>query len=305
MKLKYENLVPGDKPIASVEDYLAVRERFAELALQLRTLQLEMKKHRDQGREPPRKLFDQFDILESQDRQVHRDFIRRKPYVLISRCPYCGMAIWAKVGVFSLVDEFWYREDSDGRDDVAERFRCRHLFCLDGGLNLNGYQPTEAHAPITVTNDTIPMAAEVPFVKPRVLTLPTMLAVVHSFPVADKYTAYPIIYFAEVQPPQQEFCIGWARQEYVDHYRPTGQGVVMIGRRTDAQDYELDKWVRQGKLFWLDPGDEEHPLVRGPAEAFPYRNIAGRRHPYLIKEGRVQDLSDPPHDSKPEIRLER
>ena len=305
MKLRFENLAPGDKPISSVEDYRAVRKQLDDLSLQLRVVQLEMEKQADQGRKPDPKLDDEYDVLDSQKRQLRYAFIRCQPYVLISRCPYCGMAIWAKVGIFSLVDEFWYREASDGQDDIPERFRCSHLFCLDGALNLNGHLPSDAHAPITVTNDTIHMAAEVPFVKPRVLNLPTMAAVVHSFPVADQYTAYPVVYFAEEQPAQQEFCIGWARQEYVDRLRPASPGIVMIGRRTDAQDYELDKWVRKGKLLWLDPANDEHPLVRVPAETFPYGNIAGRRHPYTIKEGLVQDLPDPTHDGKPEIRLER
>ncbi len=305
-KLKFQKLLPPDEePITSVAQYLAARRQCDELSLKLHAVQLEMKKQREQGKEPDPQLFDEFHMLDIQERRIRRGFSRRLPLVLISRCPYCGMAVWMKVGTFSLADEFWYREDSDGRDDVPEESRCSHLFCVDGALNLNGYQPIEAHAPITVvTPQTIPMAAEVPFVKPRVLNLPTMVAVIHSFPVAEKYTAYPVVYFAQRQPPQEEYCIGWARQEYLDHDREHGNGVVIIGKRTDAQDYELEKWVRRGKLFWLDPAKDEHLLVRGPAESFPYGDVAGRRNPYAIKDGDLQDLPNPSKDEEPRNRLE-
>jgi len=290
MKLDFRGLLPGE-------------ERYDELSSQLRALQLKMKKYQEEGQEPPRELFDEFDCLDRQESQAMYEFLRRRPLVLVSRCPYCAKATWVKVGVFSLLDRFWYHVYSDGREEVSEDSLCKHLFCLDGALSLNGHRPTEAIAPITVTNDTIRMAAEAPFVKPRVLNLPTMVAVMHSFPVADKYTAYPIVYFAERQPPQEEFCIGWARQEYVDHLEG-GKPVVFIGRRTDAQDYELRKWVEQGKLLWLDPtGDEQ--LIRGPVEAFPYNDVLGRRNPYTIKGGKVRNLRSPTTDGRPKVRLER
>jgi hypothetical protein len=304
MKLDFQDLLPGEEPITSVAEYLAARRRYDELSSRLNALQLEMREWWSEGKEVPKELSDEYHLLEPQKRHVKYGFFRRQPRVLVSRCPYCAQAVWVKVGVFSLVDEFWYREDSDGRDDVPKDSRCSHLFCLDGALNLNGHRPTEAIAPITVvTNTTIKMAAQVPFVKPRVLDLPTMVAVIHSFPVADKYTAYPIVYFAEQQPSQEEFCIGWARQEYVDHLEG-GKPIVFIGRRTDAQDYELRKWVEQGKLLWLDPtGDEQ--LIRGPVEAFPYNDVLGRRNPYTIKGGKVRNLRSPTTDGRPKVRLER
>jgi hypothetical protein len=304
MKLEYPYLLAGDQPITSVADYLSARRQFDDLRQKLDAVQLEMKRQRDQGKRPAVKLSQDFDILHQQVGEVRLNFIRRKPNVLISRCPFCRKSIWMKVGIFSLVDEFWYRLESDGREEVIKESRCSHLFCVDGALNLNGHQPSEAKAPLTVTNNTIKMAAEVPFIKPRVLNLRTIVAVVHSFPVADKYTAYPIVYFAKRQPPQEEYCLAWARQYYSAHHKASGQGVVLTGKRTDAQDYELEKWVQRKKLFWLDPADDEHPLVRKPVEAFPYNNVPGRRNPYLMKDGQVTDLPNPTQDSEPENHLE-
>ena len=154
------------------------------------------------------------------------DFSRSLPHILISRCPYCNQDVWMEAGlIFSLTDNFWFRAYSDGRGDiVTPDSLCKHLFCVDGALNLNGNQPTEAKKwhDVSYGNDWdyIWIASEVPFVKPRVMKLPTMLTVIHSFPVANgKYTAYPIVYFAEQRPDETEYCIAWAthRQNASNH----------------------------------------------------------------------------------------
>jgi hypothetical protein len=298
MRLYFPDLRSGEKPIASTADYLEAQRWCDELAKQERSLRLEMKRQRDMGNGPDPKLMERLRLLGSKADQAMYEFGGRQPYVLVSRCPYCEKPIWMKVGIFSLADQFWYREDSDGREEVADESLCPHLFCVDGALNLNGHQPSEARRPMTAISDPdeIRMAAEVPFVKLRVLNLPTMVAVIHSFRIAERYTAYPVVYFTEQQPEQTEYCIGWARTEYFDHVRHSEgkpAGATFIGKRSDAQDYELEKWVRKGKLFWLDPEDEDPPLARGPVEAFPYSHVAGRRHPYLIRDGRVHDLRNP------------
>lgn len=216
---------------------------------------------------------------------------RRLPYVLISICPFCGREIWQKAMVFSLKDDFWYLTYTDGKD-VHESSLCPHLFCVDGALNLNGHIPTEVTGAVFSLisgNSVVHMAAEVPFIKPRVLNLPTITAVLHSLPVADKYTAYPIVYFAEEQPRIFEhFCIPWGRVEMVVH----DPNYVTTYRRQDVQVYELTEWVAQGKILWVNP-DNETELLSAPNYHFPYVGVNGRCHPYLIENGQVQDLPDP------------
>lgn len=89
--------------------------------------------------------------------------------------------------------------------------------------------------------------------------------------------------------------------EYVDRDRNHPE-VTVTGRRSDAQDYDLVKWIEQGKLYWLDPQNEER-LVRQPVSAFPYCHVNGRRHPYYIENGQVYDLPDPVQ-GEPEIEME-
>lgn len=309
MKLDFPDLLPGEEPISSIAQYLEMRNRYDQLHLQADNLRVRIKREENQGikDEELDVLLERLTSLEEEEDELMYEMARRLPSVMISRCPYCQISVWMGVGIFSLRDEFWYHTYSNGKEEVSEDSLCPHLFCVDGALNLNGHQPNEAVVPATiVTNDRITMAAEVLFVKPRLLKLPGMVAVIHSFPIAGKYTAYPVVYFAEQQPNHTEFGIGWARIEHVDSAGirgPGGGSVVITGRRSDKQDYELEKWVERDKLFWLGPEQEDCPLVHNPVSAFPYSNLPGRRHPYYIKEGQVYDLPDPV-ESEPEIRGE-
>lgn len=220
------------------------------------------------------------------------------PQVLISQCPYCSRQIWQRLGIFSLRDDFWYYESSNGRDVYKESL-CPHLFCVDGALNLNGIEPTEAIGG-TYIRKKISMASEVPFVKPRVLNLPTMIAVMHRVPIAEKYSAFPMVYFCKQKPAQNDFCIPWAREEFVDHDYVVGEG-TFSGTRSDKQDYDLIPWVKKAKLRWIEPNFESD-LSFSPD--FPYQNLAGRRHPYRIENGKVYDLPDP-IQAEPKVEWER
>ncbi len=94
------------------------------------------------------------------------------------------------------------------------------------------------------------------------------------------------MYFAKQQPDVTEYCIAWAAEK---HIGSCPSGFMIHGKRSDAQDYELDKWIRRGLLFWLDMEDSELPLTCDMAK-FPYKDVSGRRHPYTIKNGKVHNL---------------
>ncbi len=304
MKLSYFSLAPEDQPITTIREYLELRQRYDGIRRRRYELAMMWKQLKKQGKELSPDLFEELRQLESQITPTMYALQRRTPFVLVSLCPYCKTEIWQAVGVFSLLDEFWYKSSSTGREVPKVSSHCPHLFCIDGALNLNNHQPTEqSQAILTKGATTIPMAAEVPFVKPRILNLPTMRAVIHRIPVAERYTAYPIVYFAERRPADHiHFCIPWASPAF-DGMRPyaNNREIGFTGTRSDQQDYDLTKWIEKGKLSWVDP-ETEAKLMDGPVEAFPYAHITGRRHPYYIENGIVHDLPDPV-ESAPKIIL--
>lgn len=220
------------------------------------------------------------------------------PWVLVSRCPYCNKPTKQLASVISLREKVWYQKYGDGCSGSDDIRGCQHLFCLDGALNLHGHQPTETCHPAPGSfNNRITMAAEVPFVKPRVLNLPSMVAVIHSLPIADRYTVYWVAYFTQEMPPIKDFCVPFARIGYVEIERHHDEDYAVEGTRSDAQEYNLIPWIEQEKLFWIDPNDETNSIVRGKATDFPYHNISGRRHPYYTENGQVFDLPNPSQGS--------
>lgn len=303
MKLQFPRLTPHQEPIDSVEKYLLARQIYDGINEDILNLQLAIKQVRQQGKVPDPSQFEKLDELTVRKREVRSDFFTRQPNVLISICPYCHTFIWMGVGIFSLRDEFWYRIYSNGREEVTTSSQCEHLFCVDGALNLNNHNPTEVYAPITASRNYIYMGAEVPFIKPRLLSLPTMIAVIHSFPVADIYTAYPVVYYTEQHPSQEKFSLGWGRTEYVDSYQ-SDKSVTFSGKRSDVQEYHLQKWIIQKKVLWVEP-ESETTLCGGDNISFPYDNLLGYRNPYAIENGRRKSLKSPKTNSKPIIHLER
>jgi hypothetical protein len=307
MRLKYPYLPSSIEPIDNTEKFLEAQKEIADAYRQWSHLNDQVLAVPLDEQDPH--LVQEVERLDSLSTQLLYSIGKRLPVVMISICPYCQQEVWTRVGIYSLTSSQWYLGNGDGCSRVVKGTACEHLFCIDGALNLNGHQPIEAHAPVTtVTNRSIYMAAGVPFVKPRVLNLPTMLAVIHSFPVAEKYTAYPVVYFAQEMPSQDDFCIPWACTEYVDfHHKSNRQlkskdhpKVVMIAKRSDVQDYDLQKWVDKKKLFWVDPITENGLLTK---KEFPYASEVGKRHPYCIRDGVLTDLPNPVA-REPEVRLE-
>ncbi|MBN1877041.1 MAG: hypothetical protein JXA33_22655 [Anaerolineae bacterium] len=303
MRTKYPYLQPGQKPITTVDVYLRLKTECDRLQHQDRKLRMGLKDIEKTDTEKREALIQEIKSFAPTISKLEFEIGKRTPVVLIAICPFCGIEVWHKVGIFSLLDSFWYQSSNNGKW-VFKDSKCPHLFCVDGALNLHDHTPTEqSQAFLTFGATAIVMAAGVPFVKPRVLSFPTMQAVIHSIPVAERYTAYPVVYFAERLPAEHtSFCIPWASTGF-DGWHPyrNGQKIGFTGKRSDRQEYELRPWIERGKLQWVDPVTEDK-LIGGPPEAFPYASITGKRHPYIIKKGEVHDLPDPV-EGKPEVIL--
>jgi hypothetical protein len=214
-----------------------------------------------------------------------------RPLVKIAICPYCQTDVWKRVGIFSLSDRSWYNHESDGIS-VPRSSICDHLFCISGGLGLNGHSPGEQHAFSDVEGRYIRMAAGVPFVLPRLLKL-GMTAVLHAIPVAQRYTGYPVTYFTQFPfAEHKHFCIPWGSERFDGMHPHRDRYIGFTGTRSDKQEYDLAEALIAGRLQWLDPQTQSN-LVTLQMKNCPYEQVSGRQHPYKIDKGIVQDLPDP------------
>lgn len=232
----------------------------------------------------------QMQLLKEQFGLLRQEYFQRLPIHLLARCPYCDAPVLQPVDSFSLIGFYpllnvseLYRDPewSTGR---PPRQRCQHAVLVTLSVNLNGLMP----------DDLPTWALQRRWLKldsaPRVMVWPLIArqtsAVIGALPIGrlddpepiHRYTAYFVTYFA-----------GDATNLYTEEmWVPTDLG----GPATDGVHYDLDllKWVKAGRLFWLNP-DDPSQLINAPAEAFPYANIQPQGWYEIVEGGRV----DGPH----------
>ncbi len=285
------------RPIFSNRDpiapYLTVKKQCENLYAQVQQLAHQLKKMR-QNREPDVRMEAVAEAIQAKQRtisDVEYKWNDLRPHVRIAICPYCKKEVWLRMGLFSLSDPFWYKQ-IDIRQDVPHYARCQHLFCITGALGLNGNQPTEQYAPPQAEKPLLYMAAEVPFVLPRLLDL-GCTAVLHAIPVSPSYTAYPITYFTSTPLAEFEhFCLPWGSQQFRGRVEPYVGAASFTGTRSDVQIYDLSEALANEQLLWLD-GQDTGKLVGMKQSCYPYEGVNGRHHPYTIENGIIQDLPNP------------
>ena len=269
---KYSN-IHDDLKLKSVGDYEKAERKMAEF-------------QKDMEEIPPKERFPYFRL---QTEEFSRLIAAPSPDVLVAICPYCERKIWARIkhGVFTLNASFWVMEYDDGKT-VTEDSKCEHLYVLDGALNLNENPVPEKIKAFSFIRHKIYMGAEVPFIKPRVLGREGVTAVISSVNIAEKYTGYPITYFSKEHISQGDFTTGWAREEYCARDAMVSSA-TFVGERKEPQEYELSGWISRSKVRWLLEKNNDI-VLNSNDDIFPYGNLKGRRHPYIIENGGITDL---------------
>src|SRR5262249_20398865 len=132
-----------------------------------------------------------------------------------------------------------------------------------GALALHAREPIE-------TRDEVIPGPEVPFVVPRLLALPEMVAVIARVECETGDTAYPISYWSTAEIPALDLHQPWLRQErWVD-----GAWSIL----TDPWDFDLARWFDLGKLAWWDA--ESGRVIDGRSgEPCPFLDLPGERAP--------------------------
>jgi hypothetical protein len=225
-----------------------------------------------------------FHYVLEQERKLHEEYRSRLPVYLLARCPICGGRVHERIDTYSLNGPGWKAPGGRGfgwygtipQSAVSYEAECRHVVIVSVMTNLNGIQPNDVNQEVWITS-------ERPFVMSPVLNLEQTYAVIHSLPVGrfddfepqHHYTAYFVTYFTNVD-----------RRIYDKVMQPAheGYGLVVI----DWANYDLLRWVKKGKLYWLDKNDSDLPLRNGPVSDFPYGNVKGGEGIWVIRNGRMQ-----------------
>jgi hypothetical protein len=213
--------------------------------------------------------------------QILAEYADRLPRTRLSTCPFTGEPFIHSFDPWG-VDGPWWESD---REMAIEEPKAPETFrVLQGALGFHGRKPSEA-------DDAVMPGPEVPFVIPRLLGLPEMVAVVTSVQMTSGDTAYPITYFSPVPMLKAQLHREWRAAEY---WYEDEDGDSMWRIDNDPWDFDLAPWIASGKLRWIVPGDDTWTVVDGRSGAgSPFLNVAGDRFPQSLCGGE-RDLLDLP-----------
>lgn len=216
------------------------------------------------------------------------EYFDRLPRVTVSVCPFTGEPLRRAIDPFGL-DGFWWHQRLLAKIDEPAAPGAFQV--LLGALDLHGRAPAEA---IEGVNP----GPEVPFVVPRLLQLPGMVAVVHRLQLESGDTAHTIAYFSNEPIPPDHLHQFWLR---LDFWFKTEDGDPSWLIANDPWDFELAPYAADGRLRWVREGADGPEIA--PADApNPYVGLPGERAPQSIGRGE-RELMDPP-DGSPIVPFE-
>jgi hypothetical protein len=215
-----------------------------------------------------------------QDNEDTRTVWQHIPRHTIARCPLCGAAFTEQVDTYNV-------EDVDMLGDTSISFKhhsaCEHFVGEQGFVHLNGVIP-----------DYYRGGSEVPYVTPAFLSDdPKSYAVIHCLPIyraerkgfVPRHLLFVVTYYS--QSPQ---ALQRRRDEvrFQPDMKPLPPMSTWIEVRGDEAAWDLVRWVREGKLWWLDLDRDDLPLRNSPLKEFPYANIKGIQKGFAYVKGRLK-----------------
>ena len=167
--------------------------------------------------------------------KVLDEYFDRLPRVVMSVCPFTGNPLVRSFDPFGLDGPWWHK---DILAEINEPAAPSTFKTLLGALYLGSRQPAE------VIQEVIP-GPEVPFVVPRLLGLPGMVAVVSELKLETGDRAFPVAYFSEQDIPPAKLHQTWLRQ---DLWFKTETGDTSCLIANDTWDFDLAPCIERKQL---------------------------------------------------------
>lgn len=204
-----------------------------------------------------------------------RSYLALLPEVTLARSPDTGELVRWRIDMGGLDGWYW-------RYEAAERADPEPMPA--GWLAMNGAM--RLVEPVEHTNFQVVPGPGVPYVVPRLLEVPGVRAVLSQVPVG-RHTGWAITYFGS-NPGNVELVNTWGSDTYYV-YDEAGAWLGWHQSIEHVSDYafELDPWLRSGRLLWIAPGDESAALREG-VDGCPYLDLPGPRRIAYVQGGEVE-----------------
>ena len=205
--------------------------------------------------------------LESQLAALRKEYVRRVPRPVVSYDPIGEQSLRLGVDCVGLDSPWW---DVDGPGRPTDEPLPLTWYAANGAMRLQ--KPYERWgSPVKVG----PLA---PYVVPRVLERPGVVAVVSTVPVGQ-HTGWLIVYYSPwPNPPPGKRVNEWGRECYRVRSESGQLRVEKVFDFEPEWDFDLASWIAAGKLLWTPPG-EPGAEARSVVAGCPYLGLLGRRDP--------------------------
>jgi len=212
-----------------------------------------------------------FEELSRQSAELWDRYCFGVPVKALSRCPFTGEILLHSIDNLGL-DGLWWNSDSPLR---PEEHLPATYFAMDGAVKISG---EIEKAPFICTP-----GPEVPYVIPRILEYTQVKAVISSIKVGN-HTAYPIFYYADPMLYGALRVNDWGSKIYT--YIDNDEEMHWDTSTDDSSEYdfELEKWIKNGKLLWIYSEDPNLTL-HSDVSRCPYLNLQGSHKKRYIQDG--------------------
>lgn len=195
--------------------------------------------------------------------KLREEYTAGVPVIPLSRCPFTGEVMSHSIDHFDL-DGLWWNYEAAVRpkEELPSTY-----FALVGAVRLTGKIPWFPFL--------CKPGPEVPYVVPRLLQHPAVLAVLSSVTIGE-HQGYAITYFAHPIPHDLPRLNTWGTNEYAFLDEKGEVGWDAQPEDPGEFDFNLEPWVASGQLRWIAPGDKSLTLRDSVADC-PYLELAGRQ----------------------------
>lgn len=207
-----------------------------------------------------------------------KEYGDRLPRVAVGRCPHTGGILKRSFDPFGLDGHWWHSIEIF---TIIEPVPPPTFKVWLGALRLHGRIPVEAQRGVEP-------GPEVPFVIPRLLSLPDMRAVIASRRLDTGDRAYIITYWSTDDIAEIDLHQGWLRST---QWMKSGWTI-----HNDEWDFDLRPYLERGSLRWIAPDDDAAILHEG-VSGCPYLDLPGDRLNQILSFG--ERSAWPPPDDEP------
>jgi len=223
--------------------------------------------------------------LDAQRLMEHERLYRRKlmalrdqyiagvPFLPLSRCPFTSEIMLHSIDNYGL-DGLWWDYEYAARPQSP---LLKTYVALTGAVKLDS---KVRWAPFICRP-----GPEVPYVIPRLLNLPTIMAVLSSLKIGDNQ-GYAITYYGSPPPQKVPRVNTWGSDTYI-FLDENGKSCWDSEPESQSDyDFDIEAWIKNGLLLWIAPGDAGL-VLRNDTAGCPYLGLQGIKKNQVIYKGKI------------------